>query len=164
MQTEKLYTPRKVYIAKSKIHGNGVFANKNLKRGEIIFVLKGKIKNWKVKDLKTSLFGPNWIGIKHGTWIDPRYPFDLLNHSCNPNMGIRGKLLFVALRDIRKGEELNFDYSTTEDDLLWRMKCSCGAKNCRKIIHSVQSLPKNTFHRYLPYISAYFQKVYNAEA
>jgi len=56
-----------------------------------------------------------------------------LNHSCSPNVGVRGEITFVAMRDIKAGEELTIDYAMIDDDN-YRMKCSCGARNCRKVV------------------------------
>jgi hypothetical protein len=103
----------------------------------------------------------SWVGIGKDLWIDPSYPLSQLNHSCNPNIGQRGKIRFYALRDIRKGEEMTFDYSTSEAETDWTMKCHCGSKKCRKTITSIQFLPENIYSDYLPYIPTYFQKVYN---
>jgi len=65
-----------------------------------------------------------------------------LNHSCNPNSGIRDKVIIVAMRDIERGEEITLDYSITEADRTGKLKCKCGDQNCRKIIRSIQFLPK----------------------
>lgn len=160
----KIYVPRKIYVAKSNIHGLGVFAKKDLKKGEVVFILKGNLKEWEVHDSESSATGPNWIGIDRGLWIDPRYPANFLNHSCNPTMGIKGKLSFVALKNIKKDVELTFDYSITEDDLLWHITNTNSQKKqprFRKIIKSVQYLPYDVYRSYLPYVPKHFQKVYN---
>ena len=39
---------------------------------------------------------------------------DLLNHSCEPNCGLSGQLLLIAMRDIVPGEELSFDYAMSD--------------------------------------------------
>src|SRR4051812_9157154 len=44
---------------------------------------------------------------------DVRYRWRFLNHSCLPNAAVRGTLL-VAVAPIAKGEEVTFDYNTTE--------------------------------------------------
>lgn len=150
----------KIYIGKSGIHGNGIFAKKNIKRGEIICVLKGEIVVFEVKNEKDSEYGPNWVGIGKNLWIDPLPPIRYINHSCNPNTGIKGRVVIVALKNIKKGEEFFLDYSIVDEDKFWQMKCSCGAKNCRKIIRSIQFLPVKTFKKYLPYVPTYFKKVY----
>ena len=48
------------------------------------------------------------------------------NHSCAPNIGVQGQIVFVALRDIAAGEELTHDWATTDDDT-YEMRCRCGA-------------------------------------
>ncbi|RLE47727.1 SET domain-containing protein, partial [Candidatus Woesearchaeota archaeon] len=55
-----------------------------------------------------------------------------INHSCNPNcetININGHIWIVALRDIRKGEELSYDYGYSLDDFE-EHPCHCGSKNC----------------------------------
>ena len=99
------------------------------------------------------------MGIDRKTWIYPIGIDMYVNHSCDPNTGIKGKVTFVALRNIKKDEEITFDYSISEDSL-WEMPCNCGAKNCRKIVGGIKTLPEKTYKKYLPYIPKYFQKVY----
>lgn len=149
-----------IYIATSKIAGKGIMAGEDIKAGDLIQYIRGEVKFWVVKDKETSLYGPNWIGLGKDTWIDPDYPHQYLNHSCDPNSGIKGKVAMVAIKDIKEGEEITMDYSIIEGDELWEMQCHCGAKNCRGIIRSIQFLPKNIFQKYMPYIPRYFQKLY----
>lgn len=64
-------------------------------------------------------------------------PARLLNHSCNANLGARkvsNAYDFIARRNIQAGEELTFDYETTEDELGHQFRCSCGSLHCRKDI------------------------------
>ncbi len=152
----------KIDVHESKVDGSGVFAKKDIKKGEIIALIKGTPIKHFVVDKKTSEAGPNWIGVGENLWIDPSPPFHNLNHSCDPNAGIRGSKTIVALQNIKKGEEVLIDYSTTEIDVLWKLdkKCKCGSKNCRGTIKSIQSLPKHTFNKYMPNIPHFFQKVY----
>ena len=151
----------KITVGKSRIHGNGIFATRNIKKGETAFIIKGKIVRWIVSDQRTSLYGPDWIGIGKEVWIDPKGPAKLLNHSCEPSCGMKGKVKVVALRDMKKGEEITVDYSITEIDRLWYMRCNCKSKNCRKKIQSIQHLPKRIYDKYTPFIPTYFAKVYN---
>lgn len=153
---------KKIFITKSPINGFGIFAKKNIKKGETIAVIKGKEVFHIVKDKKTSAMGPDWIGMGHNRWIDPNPLFQPLNHSCNPSAGIKGSRTLVALRSIKKEEEVTIDYAITEEDLLWSLdaQCNCGFIECRKKIQSIQFLPKKIFQKYLPSIGRYFQKVY----
>jgi SET domain-containing protein len=80
------------------------------------------------------------------------------NHSCDPNIFVRGKNEMVSLRDIEEGEELTFDYSTTmKYDAekiqaagfeLWTCQCACGAANCRGIIDEFKTLPASLQAKY----------------
>ena len=55
------------------------------------------------------------------------------NHSCDANLGVRGNIVFVAVRNIRAGEELTHDWCTTDDDN-YSVECKCGSPNCRKLL------------------------------
>jgi uncharacterized protein len=155
---------KKIFIAKTKQIGKGIFAGKIFKRGEYIFTAKGKIVKAVIKNKTDS---KKWkcercIGISKTKWLDPDKdnPLYYTNHSCNPNMGIKGNRKFFALRDIKENEELTFDYSATEGDIYWTFHCNCGHSKCRKVIKSIHSLPKNLYKNYLPFIPTYFKKVY----
>ncbi|OGZ73483.1 MAG: hypothetical protein A3A98_01395 [Candidatus Staskawiczbacteria bacterium RIFCSPLOWO2_01_FULL_40_39] len=154
---------KKIYLSKSKIRGKGIFTAKNLKKEETAFVAKGKMTKFFVNSKKESLFGPNWMSISQDMWLDPANdnPLSFINHSCDPNLGVKGKVTFVALRNIKQGEELTIDYSIIELDPLWEMKCHCGSSHCRKIIRSIQYLPKKAYRQYLPFVPRYFMRVYN---
>jgi SET domain-containing protein len=61
---------------------------------------------------------------------------ELVNHSCQPNLVSRimkGHIIYMSLRAIRKGEELTIDYNY--DDTDETMRCLCGHQNCRGVIN-----------------------------
>jgi uncharacterized protein len=157
---------KKILIKKTSKKGEGIFAGEDIKKGEYIFTVKGEIIKKKIKNQLDSnkFLGLRCLGIDKNTWIDPykTSPLYYMNHSCSPNAGIKGKKRFYAIRNINRGEEIVFDYSISEEDIFWRLKeeCQCKSKNCRKIIKSIQFLPKKTFNRYLPFIGTYFKKIY----
>lgn len=75
-----------------------------------------------------------------GVYIGPvgpeKYPDAYINHSCDPNAGIRWarpEIWLVALRDISQDEEITFDYATFYRRP-WSMKCVCGSGSCRGTI------------------------------
>lgn len=153
---------KKIYISTSTIAGNGVVVGENIKKGEIIQRFKGKIKSHVVENKEDSISDvyTNWLGVGKDKWIEVEYPLQYVNHSCNPNSGIKGRVTIVALRNIKKDEEITIDYSTTESDDLWEMKCKCREKNCRHIIRSIQYLPERQFKKYLPNVPTYFKNLY----
>ena len=69
--------------------------------------------------------------------MDGNYSYNvarLANHSCDPNCDtdiIKGKIYIMALRDIKKGEEITYDYGFEFDkDDYKDHVCKCGSKNC----------------------------------
>jgi hypothetical protein len=71
---------------------------------------------------------------------------DLLNHSCNPNCFIAwSKVCLIASQDIKAGEELTYNYNTSEYDLLednndFSFMCKCGCENCVGIVKGFKYL------------------------
>lgn len=57
-----------------------------------------------------------------------------MNHHCNGNVGCNEESSFIAIKDIKEGEELCFDYALVISNPDYRLECSCGAKNCRSVI------------------------------
>lgn len=142
----------------------GLFAIRPIKAGEVVFVVKGDPVHIDIKNKKESMKYPNAIGVSRGNWVNPHRgnPLVYLNHSCEPNAGVKGSVTIVSLRNIKKGEHITIDYSTTECDELWSLEvdCECGEKKCRKVIGPIQPLPVKIYKRYLPYIPKAFQAEY----
>lgn len=151
---------KKIVSGRSKIAGLGIFAGEIIRKGEVIAYLRGRKRHLHIRSKRDARVGPVWIGISARTWIDPLWPFSRINHSCDPSAGFTGLTTCRARRALLKGEEITIDYATTESSPYWSMTCSCRAKNCRKVIRSVQFLPYHVFKSYLPYIPTYFQNVY----
>jgi hypothetical protein len=163
---------RKVYLGDAGlVHKGleyGIFSRKSIKKGEVVFIAKGELFKDTINNIDDSVAHRNAIGIDPDTWLEPdaNNPLRYTNHSCDPNLGIKGSVVFVALRNIKKGEHLTIDYSITECDKLWNFKiqtgsnCKCGSKKCRKVIRSIQFLPEKIYKKYLPYIPHAFQKEY----
>ncbi len=74
-------------------------------------------------------FNKNWFYDSNRLVLE-----DFINHSCNPNTFIDlNKKYFIAIKHINKGEEITFNYNTTEYDMIkYRedFRCKCGAKKC----------------------------------
>ena len=78
-----------------------------------------------------------------------------LNHSCSPNLGIRGDIVFVAMRDIVPGEELTVDYAMMDNVPDSHFICLCMMKECRKKITGEDWKKKELQKKYRGYFSAY---------
>ncbi len=137
----------KFRVLQSRIDGVGLHVNKEYGKGDFIAYIDGKKVLIKKFTPALSKMGWNWIGTSKYTWINTdTSPFRFINHSCDPNVAIRGERTVYALKPIKAGEEIAMDYSLTECQDDWQIeKCRCGTNKCRKIIRSIQYLDKKTF-------------------
>ena len=112
---------------------------------------------------------PAEIQIEDGLYIAPGRAEDVeanllcLNHSCNPNVGVRGQITFVAMRDVPAGAELTIDYAMIDGDPAERMACTCGAPECRGIITGSDWRLKELQRRYSGYFSRYLHDRFVAD-
>jgi SET domain-containing protein len=155
------YRSPKTEVHESKIHGRGLFAATEIAKDEIVAVKGGHIVDRKtLREQIAHRLGPVEIQIDEDLFIAPvtdeQRELSMLysNHSCNPNLGMRGEITFVAMRDIRVGEELTHDWAMTDDDD-YSVKCKCGAPNCRKILTGKDWQHPELQKRYAGYFSAY---------
>lgn len=157
------YHSPKTEIKKSPIHGKGLFAKEAISKGEIVAIKGGRIiskAQWKA--LEPAL-GSAEIQIADQFFIAPANKEEregsmlYTNHCCDPNIGIQGQIVFVALRDITPGEELTHDWGTT-DDADYEIDCNCGSANCRGKITGKDWMKKELQERYKGYFSWHIQK------
>src|SRR5512132_1247937 len=158
------YLSSKTEVRESKIHGRGLFAIADIAKNEIVAVKGGHIVDGKtLREKITPVLGPVEIQIGDDLFIAPvsdeERESSMLysNHSCNPNLGMRGEITFVAMRDICAGEELTHDWATTDDDD-YSIECNCGAPDCRKTLTGKDWRRPDLQERYAGYFSAYLAR------
>jgi hypothetical protein len=157
------YRSAKVAVQESPIHGRGLFAVEPIAQGEIVAIKGGYIFTRDTLQQVTSSLGPADIPIADGFFIGPLHPEEreggmlFSNHSCNPNIGVQGQIVFVALRDIQAGEELTHDWAMTDDDT-YEMVCNCGASNCRGIVTGQDWRRPDLQEKYGPFMSWYLRQ------
>jgi uncharacterized protein len=156
------YLSPKVAVKRSPIHGRGLFALESIGAGEIVCVKGGYIfKREQLRELNAQL-GPAEIQIADDLFIGPVTAQErdgsmiFSNHSCDPNIGVCGQIIFVAMRDIAAGEELTHDWATTDDET-YEMECRCNAINCRKVITGQDWRKKELQQKYRGFMSWYLQ-------
>ncbi len=130
----------------------GVFATKSSKVGDIVMV--GVIKevlNW--NNSHASQIGEHEYVLHAGL-------INMVNHSCDPNCGIRvnetGAHDFVAIRNISINEEIAFDYAMRNYGVDYFPKqCMCGSKRCRGRITGWKDLPDEIKKEYECFVAPY---------
>jgi hypothetical protein len=85
-------------------------------------------------------------------------PPDYVNHSCSPNAGLSGQIGLVAMRDIRTGEEVTYDYAMSDGSPYDEFDCCCGADQCRGRVTGDDWRRSELWQRYQGYFSPYLQR------
>ncbi len=115
-----------VEVSAAGAKGLGVFGARKFSRGETVVV--GRAIECPPERTRMS------VQVDWERHVEMDVPATLLNHSCEPNLGVRenrwSAFDFVALRDISAGEELAFDYAMTEHELVASLSCCCGSLAC----------------------------------
>ncbi len=140
--------------------GNGIFALNTINKGELVAVFGGVVYEWDafihLPDRDRSLC----IQVEDRHFLVPR-PIgegDYVNHSCNPNAGLSGQIGLVAMRDIKIGEEVCFDYAMCDTMPYDEFECKCGQGNCRDSISGNDWQKPELQKRYAGYFSPHVQR------
>jgi len=167
--TKLSYISPKATVRDSPIHGRGLFAVEPMTKGDIVAMKGGYIYDRALHDILQPQLGPADIPIADGFFIGPMTEDEreggmiFSNHSCDPNIGVQGQIIFVAMRDIQTGEELTHDWATTDDEA-YEMPCHCGAANCRRVITGQDWRRKDLQKKYQDYMSWYLQQKIRQES
>jgi D-alanine-D-alanine ligase len=129
-------------------YGEFLIATAPIKTGEQVFFLNGR-------------FEP--VASKHSVQLDNRHHvvtetaiWRFTNHSCIPNMRIDpATQSMVATRDIGEGEELNFNYNTSEWSISSPFACGCGMARCMGEVRGFRYVPEERRDELRPYLTPY---------
>lgn len=141
--------------------GRGVFARQGVAKNERLAVLGGyimKLADEPAGDHALQIDDDLVIGIPYPTSSDPA---EFINHSCNPNAGMRGQIVLVALRDIAADEQICFDYAMVLNLPPYRLTCRCGSLSCRGVVTGEDWKLPELQQRYEGYFSWYLQEKIN---
>jgi uncharacterized protein len=147
----------------SPIQGRGLFAKSDIEKDEVVVVKGGYVLTKSQRDEIGKALGPSEIQITENLFIGPTAQREReggmmhLNHSCEPNLGLQGQIVFVALRDIKNNEELTCDYAMTDDED-YEMRCKCGTETCRGVITGKDWMKPEIQRQYDGYFSWFIQR------
>lgn len=152
---------RKVEIRNNGLNGKGIFAKEFIKKGEMVFIKGGhlltrdEIFSTGVINSYFPISDEYFLGAMSKKEEDNIKLFE--NHSCNPNCGLRGEITFIAMRDINKDEELTTDYAFIDNED-YQFECTCGSKNCRKVVTGYDWKIKELQDKYYDYFAQYLKE------
>jgi len=139
-QIDARYACFRIKIAPSKIHRWGVYTTEAIPaRRKVIEYMGERINR---RETKRRAEASEMIYL---FTLDPYWTIDgsvngsgaqFINHSCEPNLVariVKGHIIYMTLRNIKKGEELTVDYHF--DKKVERVPCGCGTPNCRGTIN-----------------------------
>ena len=140
--------------------GRAVIASRRLAKDSVLAVWGGDVI--RLEELKRRPFDMRRLTLQ----IDEdaflvsteEGPADWVNHSCEPNAGLRGQVTLVAMRTIERGEEVCFDYSMADGCDYDEFTCHCGAPSCRGRISGEDWKRPELIERYAGYRSPYLER------
>ncbi|MBM3257320.1 MAG: SET domain-containing protein [Candidatus Liptonbacteria bacterium] len=148
-----LKVPKGIKMAYIWGKGIGVLADKNFKSGETAI-------HFRADTVPNSKASPEAVR------IDEKWSYDtkwltaeaFMNHSCDPNTKLDvAKKSYVAIKPIKKNEELTFNYNTTE----WEssgFECACGSKKCYGAVKGLKHLSRKRQEELKPYLLPFLRK------
>ena len=158
----KTYRSPKIEVRENTLAGRGVVAIEPIAKDEIVAIKAGHIVPRNEIARVTLEAGDLALQIDDDFYLSPRRPDEawdmsvFINHSCDPNVGFRGQVVYVAMRDIAAGEELCHDYAMERSDD-YSLDCRCGSPRCRgKVSGQDWKLPELQ-SRYGDYFSIYIR-------
>lgn len=155
----------KVAVKESSINGLGVFASKDIAKGEMILTIddsRGVVPELPLDASKGELeYHCDYLA--KGKVVLMQYPERHINHSCDPNTFVKtifGVRYVFALRSVAVEEEITYDYCINGfGNTLWN--CNCGSRRCRQTIHSdFFHLPHDLQVEYLSLLDGWYLEEY----
>ena len=150
---------------KANGNGNGIYSLEPIHKGELAAVFGGVVYEWDafihLPDIERSLC----LQVEDRHFLVPR-PIgegDYVNHSCNPNAGLSGQIGLVAMRDIKVGEEVCFDYAMCDTMPYDEFDCACGSANCRGRVSGNDWQRPELQKRYAGFFSPHVQRRIDAQ-
>lgn len=141
--------------------GQGVFALQEFAKDEILVAWGGRVLTFdELRALPPDEQG-HTMQIDEGLYLGPLSMLDAadyINHSCTPNAGLRGQIVLVAMRAIRAGEEICFDYAMCDGSAFDEFECGCGTSYCRGRVSGDDWRRPELWARYDGYFSPYLQR------
>ncbi len=165
------YLSPKCSIGHSDKNNLGVFANSLIDKGEVISIWGGGIFDTlqlKKMSKKIPHLFTHSVGIYEGFHLcslkmSTLENVDRFNHCCEPNAGIKGQIILIARKKIKPGEEVCFDYETTDIAGYggYPFLCQCNSTTCRKIITGESWKDKEFQQKNRGFFSWYLQEKIN---
>jgi hypothetical protein len=148
----------------SAIEGRGVHAAEPIADGEVVAVKGGHLVDGAAVAGLPDAIRDSAFPVAADLFLAALAPGEYdgvmmrVNHSCEPNVGMGGNVLLVAMRDIAAGEELTIDYALFLGDPGFAMACRCGTAACRGVVRGTDWMRADVRERYRGWFSWWLQQ------
>jgi hypothetical protein len=151
-----------------RIEGKGgrtLVAREVIEPDEVVVVFGGEVVHARDLEKLTPAERLLTLQVEEDLYLVSRSdgPADWVNHSCDPNCGLRGQIALVALRRLEPGEEICFDYAMSDGTPYDQFPCGCGSKTCRGSVSGDDWSRPELWKRYRGYFSPYLQRRIDAK-
>jgi SET domain-containing protein len=127
-------------VVRSRVQGYGVIATRHFRAGSVVVNVEGVL--WRAGEKRDDTYS---LILAEGVFFDMVDQTRWVNHSCEPNIVVEAGLTkngngwaqLQALRDLRPGDELFYDYAFPPE---LKQRCRCGARTCRGWIIDAQAI------------------------
>jgi hypothetical protein len=131
-------------------------ANRPLMEGELLFTIDGEL---------TATPNRYTVQIDRDTHVDvpgeydfeailDRFYWRFMNHSCDPTVCVRGRAV-ISLKPVSFGQNITFNYNTTEFDMAESFACRCGSDRCAGRVQGFRHLSDEERHRLRPWLASH---------
>lgn len=153
-------SPKLAPLLRPDLGGQGIIARLPVSAGEVLAIWSGEVFSSAAFALLSDDLRRRSLQIEEDAFLVPTSlgAADFFNHCCEPNAGISGQIVLVALRDIAVGEEVCYDYATTDGSAYDEFVCACGAAACRGRVTGQDWGNPQLWARYKGYFAPYLQR------
>ena len=157
--------PKITLTEQSLIHQRGLIASETIYRGEVVWkrdpdetiIPLSEVEQWSKEKQEEFI----WVAYQCSPdeYILPKGIDRYMNHSCDPNTWWIDDETLVANRQIQAGEEVTYDYATSDISMDFQMECKCGSPSCRGIVSNKDHLKPEWQKKYGDHLPSYILKV-----
>jgi hypothetical protein len=157
-------SPKVAIRPNAGVAGHGLFATVDLPAGELVAAKAGHLIDRATLLRHADVIRGSETQIADDLFLAPLTPEELeasmmhVNHSCDPNLGLAGNMLYVAMRSVSAGEELTLDYAMYASATTQEFACTCRSPRCRGRITNQDWKNPELQARYRGYFSWYLAR------
>jgi hypothetical protein len=131
-------------------------ANRPIPEGELLFTIEGELSRTPTRytvqiGADTHVDVPREYGFEA---ILDRFYWRFMNHSCDPTVFVRGTAV-ISRKTIEFGQDITFNYNTTEFDMAEPFDCRCGSDGCTGLVQGFRHLPEGERRRLRPWLATH---------